>query len=120
MVLFSKGMGLKNDGFCSISFLTPLNVSKTSTNIWKHIGIFQSPSEDSKNTKIGLLDQITASVKRTNPCKCGLKNPIFAYFSTFFQFLWLMDLYTCGNESQHQNILLGAQTSPFLIIGNRF
>ena len=54
MVLFSKGMGLKNDVFCLISFLTPLDVSKTSTNIWKHLGIFQNPSEDSKNTKIGL------------------------------------------------------------------
>ena len=86
MVLFSKGMGLKNDVFCLISFLTPLDVSKTSTNIWKHLGIFQNPSEDSKNTKIGLFDQILASVKCTYPCKWGLKYQIFAYFSTFFHF----------------------------------
>ena len=120
MVLFSKGMGLKNDVFCLISFLTPLNVLKTSTNIWKHFGIFQNPSEDSKITKIGLFDQILASVKCTYPCKWGLKYPIFAYFSTFFHFLWPMDLYTCGIESGHHNTLLGAQPVPFLVTGNRF
>ena len=120
MVLFSKGMGLKNDVFCLISFLTPLDVSKTSTNIWKHLGIFQNPSEDSKNTKIGLFDQILASVKCTYPCKWGLKYQIFAYFSTFFHFLWPMDLYTCGIESGHHNTLLGAQPVPFWSQGTDF
>ena len=65
MAVFSKGLVLKNDIFCSESFLTPLNVLKTSTNIWKQLGIFQNPSQDSKNIKIGLLDQILAPLKST-------------------------------------------------------
>ena len=65
MAVFSKGLVLKNDIFCSGSFLTPLNVLKTSTNIWKQLGIFQNPSQDSKNIKIGLLDQILAPLKST-------------------------------------------------------
>ena len=74
MAVFSKGLVLKNDIFCSKSFLIPLNVLKTSTNIWKQLGIFQNPSQDSKNIKIGLLDQILAPLKCTRACKCGLKN----------------------------------------------
>ena len=111
MVLFSKGMGLKNDVFCLISFLTPLDVSKTSTNIWKHLGIFQNPSEDSKNTKIGLLDQILASLKRTNPCKCGLKNHIFAYFSTFFQFFVINGPVDLWKQISASKNLAGGTTS---------
>ena len=60
MAVFSKGFVLKNDIFCSEQFLTPLYVLKTSKNIWKQLGIFQNPSQDSKNIKIGLLDQILA------------------------------------------------------------
>ena len=80
----------------------------------------KTPSEDSKNTKIGLLDQILASVKCTYPCKWELKYPVFAYFSTFFHFLWPMDLYTCGIESGHHNTLLGAQPVPFWSQGTDF
>ena len=80
----------------------------------------KTPSEDSENTKIGLLDQILASVKCTYPCKWGLKYQIFAYFSTFFHFLWPMDLYTCGIESGHHNTILGAQPVPFWSQGTDF
>ena len=65
MAVFSKGLVLKNDIFCSESFLTPLNVLKTSANNWKQLGIFQNPSQDSKNIKIGILDQILAPLECT-------------------------------------------------------
>ena len=86
MLLFSKGTGLKNDIFCLISILAPLIVSKTSTNIWKQVGIFQNPSHDPKSTRIGPLDKILAPLERTKACKWNLKNQICGYFSTFFQF----------------------------------
>ena len=65
MAVFSKGLVLINDIFCSESFLTPLNVLKTLANNWKQLGIFQNPSQDSKNVKTGLLDQILAPLKST-------------------------------------------------------
>ena len=65
MAVYSKGFVLKNDIFCSGSFVTPVNVLKTLTNSWKQLGIFQNPSQDSKNIKIGLLDQILATLKCT-------------------------------------------------------
>ena len=83
MLLFSKGMGLKNDIFCLISFLAPLIAAKTSTNIWKQVGISQNPSQNPKSTKIRPLDQILAPLKRTNPCKFGLENWFFAIFVNF-------------------------------------
>ena len=83
MAVFSKGFGLKNDVFCSMPFLTPLIGSKTSTNIWKHVGISQNTFQDTKITKIGLLDQILALLKRTQARKCCLKNRYFFIFPIF-------------------------------------
>ena len=65
MAVFNKGLGLKNDVFCSRPFLTPLIGSKTSTNIWKHVGISQNTFQDIKKIKIGLLDPILGLLKRT-------------------------------------------------------
>ena len=84
MVGFSKGFGLTNDVFCSMPFLTPLIGSKTSTNIWKHVGIFQNTFQDTKITKIGLLAQILALLQRTQARKCCLKNRYFFIFPNFF------------------------------------
>ena len=84
MAVFRKGFGLKNDVFCSIPFLTSLIGSKTSTNIWKHVGISQNTFQDTKITKIGLLDQILALLQRTQARKCCLKNRYFFIFSQFF------------------------------------
>ena len=84
MAVFSKGFGLKNDVFCSMPFLTPLIGSKTSTNIRKHVGISQNTFQDTKITKIGLLDQILALLQRTQARKCCLKNRYFFIFSQFF------------------------------------
>ena len=64
MAVFSKGLGLKNDIFWSRPFLTPLSGSKTSTNIWKHVGISQSIFQDTKSNKIGLLDKILALLQK--------------------------------------------------------
>ena len=87
MAVFSKGLGLKNDVFCSRPFLTPLIGSKTSTNIWKHIGISQNTFQDTKSTKIGLLDQILALLERTQARKYGLKNWKINFFQLSFTFL---------------------------------
>ena len=84
VAVFSKGLGLKNDIFCSRPFLTPLIGSKTSTNIWKHVGISQNTFQDTKFTKFGLLDLILALLKRTQARKCCLKNRYFFIFSNFF------------------------------------
>ena len=84
MAVFSKGFGLKNDAFYAKSFLTPLTVLKTSSNIWKHVGISQNTFQDTKIIKIGLLDPILALLKRTQACKCCLKNRYFFIFSNFF------------------------------------
>ena len=83
MAVFSKGLGLKNDVFCSRPFLTPLIGSKTSTNIWKHVGISQNTFQDTKNTKIGLSDKILALLKLTQACKCCLKYRYFFFFQFF-------------------------------------
>ena len=87
MAVFSKGSGLKNGVFCSRPFLTPLIGSKTSTNIWKHFGISQNTFQDTKITKIGLLDQILALLKCTQVRNCCMKNSYFFIFSNFFNFL---------------------------------
>ena len=84
MAVFSKGLGLKNDFFCLRPFLTPLIGSKTSTNIWKHVGISQNTFQDTKSTKIGLLDKILALLKLTQARKCCLKYRYFFIFSNFF------------------------------------
>ena len=87
MAVFSKGFGLKNDVFYAKSFLTPLTVLKTSSNIWKHVGISQNTFQDTKKIKIGLLDLILALFKRTQACKCCLKNRYFFIFSNCFHIL---------------------------------
>ena len=183
MAVFSKGLGLKNDVFCSRPFLTLLIGSKASTNIWKHVGISQNTFQDTKIIKIGLLDLILGLLKRTQACKCRLKNRYFFIFSNcfhilvsngpvhlwkwmsapkyltggtnntifghleqflamkmaishsenwqkkakfcdFFQlsstFLCSVVLYISGNESVHQNNLLGPLAVPFLVVWNSF
>ena len=87
MAVFSKGSGLKSGVFCSRPFLTPLIGSKTSTNIWKHFGISQNTFQDTKITKIGLLDKILALLKCTQVRNCCMKNWYFFIFSNFFDFL---------------------------------
>ena len=64
MAIFSKGLELKNDIVCLRPFLTPLVGSKTSTNIWKHIGTSQNTFQDTKSTKIGPLDGILALLQK--------------------------------------------------------
>ena len=104
MLLFSKGTGLKNDIFCLISILAPLIVSKTSTNIWKQVGIFQNPSYDPKSTRIGPLDKILAPLEQTKACKWNLKIKfvdIFQLSSNFFCGQW-----TCTTVETNQGITI--------------
>ena len=84
MAVFSKGLGLKNDISCSRPFLTPLVGSKTPTNIWKHVSISQNTFQDTKSTKIRLLDRILALLKFTKAHKCCLKYRYFFNFSNLF------------------------------------
>ena len=58
MAVFSKGLGLKNDVFLLEAIFDPSNCLK---NIIKHLetfGISQNTFQDTKITKIGLLDPI--------------------------------------------------------------
>ena len=100
MAVFNKGLGLKNDVFCSRPFLTPLIGSKTSTNIWKHVGISQNTFQDTKITKIGLLDPILALLKCTQARKCCLKIRYFSIFSIFFHFFCVR--WTCTRVEMNQ------------------
>ena len=74
MAVFSKGLGLINDIFCSRPFLSPLIGSKTSKNFWNYVGISQNTFQDTKSTEIGLLDRILAR---------GLKKPKKVKFVCF-------------------------------------
>ena len=111
MLLFSKGMGLKNDIFCLISFLTPLIAAKTSTNIWKQVGIFQNPSQDQESTKVGSLDPILHLSSAPIPANLAWKIDFFAFFFTFFQFFVVNGPLHLWKQIRASQYLAGGTTS---------
>ena len=113
---FIRGCTPTNDIFWSRSFLTPLNAWTTPTNIGKHLGISQYPTQDPKRTKIVLMDQILVPWSDLEAVKMAWKIKLFYFFQISSTFWQPVDLETCENYSAHENAFLWKYSAPYLVI----